>query len=214
MSIKNVPHICAGQDDLSDFECENMCLGAAVGVPEGIRKIGCNGDETNGGGVNVDIFADHTLVVAVGLVNGVPVAVVVKCFNAEGLEHAAGESEGGEVIVAATVERCGNVEHVGVTVGELAVKVAVDYETEGGDVSLLVKGICDGAVAHAEIAVVVAPDLALHAVVQHRRIAPVCAQLSRERKGRDGALEAGQEAVVFKQTRLDLADSFLANLTR
>ena len=199
---------------LSDLKCENVSLSATVGIPERIREIRCHGNEADGCGVNVDILTDHALMVAVGLVNGVPVAVVVKSLDTEGLEHAAGESEGGEVIVAATVERCGNVEHVGVAVGEFAVKVAVDYETEGGDVGLFVKGICDGAVAHAKIAVVVAPDLALHAVVQHRRIAPVCAQLSRERKGRDGALEAGQEAVVFKQTRLDLADAFLANFTR
>ena len=115
---------------LSDLKCENVSLSATVCSPEGFGEIGVKRNKTDSGGVNVDILADHTLMVAVGLVNGVPVAAVVKCFNAEGFEHAAGESEGGEVIVAAAVQSGGNIEQKRVAVGEFTVQIAVNDKAE------------------------------------------------------------------------------------
>ena len=108
-----------------------MRLRGAKGRPHRCGIVSMHGNETDGGGVNVDIFAYHTLMVAVGFVNRLPFAVIVKCFDSEGFEHTAREAEGGVIIVGAAEKRCRDVEHQGVALGVFAVKVAVNDKAEG-----------------------------------------------------------------------------------
>ena len=116
---------------LSYFKCEEMSLSTSVGCPERLREVGSDRNETNCGGLNVDVLTDHTLVVGIGLVSDLPVSVVIKVFDLEGLDHALGETEGCVVVIETAEENVGNSENVRVTLGVFAVKVAVYDKTEG-----------------------------------------------------------------------------------
>ena len=111
-----------------------MCLRASVGRPHGCGEVGLERDQTDRGGVAGDVCADETLIVRIGLVNGLPRAVVLPRFDAERLQHAFREAHARIIVVETAEERDRDIQKVGIALDVFAVEVAVDDETEGGDV--------------------------------------------------------------------------------
>ena len=149
---------------------------AAVVLYLGFAMVGGEGHEANSLGGDIKIVLDEALVVVEYLDHGAPFAVFGLRLDLIVLDEALGETEGGVVVACRHKEDHRGMQTVGVAVGILAVKVAVEYKTDTADMGGLVKGISDRLVGLAVISVIVAPDAAVEAVEKRGAIAVICGE--------------------------------------
>ena len=171
-----------------------MSRRASVVLAHGLAEVGRERTETDSLCGDIKIVLYETLMVVEYFDHGVPLSACILCLDLIMLDEALGEAEGGVIMACRHKEDHRGVQTVGVAVGILAVKVAVEYEAHARDVCGLVEGVCDRLVGLAVVAVVIAPDSAVDAVQERGAIAVVCGEGRLLCKLGGLSAEAGKEA--------------------